>query len=702
MTARRAFALTAAITLAASQATARGQEVSLSDLLQRIGRYASSVQVRLADVVAEERYVQDVTYRNLPPNRVAANTHRELRSDFLLIRTTGNDGYTAFRDVFEVDGRAVRDRQDRLSKLFLNPSPSAAAQIGQIARESARYNIGNVERTINTPTLPLQVLATANQARFRFVRARTSAAALMPRSAIAADTVIDFDETARPTLIRTPGGLDLPVRGRVWADAASGRVAMTELVMEDQTLRATIDVSYRWDDRLELMVPGDMRERYDVRRDGAVILGSAVYANVRQFRVGTDERLGAAAPDAIEPPAPAAAAPPPSAPTLSSVPLAPRVDEPPSFRTRAEVVLVDVVVTDRARRAVAGLDAKDFIVKEDGRPQSIVSFEAFGGAVGRPSVARAVPPDAPLASDTFHAPDASTVVLVDDIHLTPDQAARLRPALHGLLITIGTRTRTVMLVSPASNVSVGARSGSVSDLSTAIDRIAGHRVDEHTNFPIADAEALAIARRDLPTIAQVAARFRRFNPELSQDQAEAVAIEQATQVAHDARSRRDQLYDVALASLDWLAAQPGRHGLIVVSGGFAADPDDAKYHDVVTRSLYANAPIDVLDARGLSGFDRYHDVEFSPLLSRSTNDGPFGRFEAAEGTLGMAIDTGGIAVANRNDMTRGLDELLDSMTTYYLLAYRAPAQVKPGYRRIKVEVRVKGLRVRARTGYFSP
>ena len=83
---------------------------------------------------------------------------RELRSDFLLVRPEGEDHYFEFRDVFEVDGRPVRDREERLSRLFLDRSGASSRQIQEITNESARYNIGSVERTLNTPTLALLLL----------------------------------------------------------------------------------------------------------------------------------------------------------------------------------------------------------------------------------------------------------------------------------------------------------------------------------------------------------------------------------------------------------------------------------------------------------------------------------------------------------------------------------------------------------------
>ena len=65
------------------------------------------------------------------------------------------------------DGKPVRDRQQRLTSAswMARPRPSG---IQRIIDESARYNIGTIERNVNTPTLPLLFLEPANQRRFRF------------------------------------------------------------------------------------------------------------------------------------------------------------------------------------------------------------------------------------------------------------------------------------------------------------------------------------------------------------------------------------------------------------------------------------------------------------------------------------------------------------------------------------------------------
>ena len=52
----------------------------------------------------------------------------------------------------------------------------------------------------------------------------------------------------------------------------------------------------------------------------------------------------------------------------------------PVFRTTSRLVLLDVVVTDKAGRAVRGLTKEDFTVLEDGVMQPVLSFEASGTA----------------------------------------------------------------------------------------------------------------------------------------------------------------------------------------------------------------------------------------------------------------------------------------------------------------------------------
>jgi hypothetical protein len=303
----------AGLAIVTAPRTVRAEEPSLATVMQRASAYVVEFQRQLSSIVAEEVYVQEIIQQ---PERFVNGSHRELRSDLLLIRPAGADRYVEFRDVFAVDGNPVRDRQDRLTGLFLESSPSASQQIQRIIAESARYNIGNITRTVNTPTLALSFLAPDSQSRFRFRRAARNAPANArpagPNEGASGTFrvstevwVVEYQETQPHTLIRTQNGKDLPARGRFWIEPATGRVLLSELIAQDHSVRATIDVSYQSEPLLGFLVPIEMRERYVGRAstllgDATVIDGNATYGRFRQFQVHTSEHVGLPAQNRIE------------------------------------------------------------------------------------------------------------------------------------------------------------------------------------------------------------------------------------------------------------------------------------------------------------------------------------------------------------------------------------------------------------------
>jgi hypothetical protein len=93
-------------------------------------------------------------------------------------------------------------------------------------------------------------------------------------------------------MIRTTALRDLPARGRFWIEPATGRVLMSELILQNRFLRATINVNYDSVPMFGLVAPIEMRERYDRLRDKSTIDGFATYGRFRQFQVKVDEKLG--------------------------------------------------------------------------------------------------------------------------------------------------------------------------------------------------------------------------------------------------------------------------------------------------------------------------------------------------------------------------------------------------------------------------
>lgn len=279
------------------------QEPPLSAVLARAASYVADFERQLSGIVAEESYVQNATrVRPMIGTRFPRQEaqHRELKSDLLLVRPAGADRYIEFRDVFEVDGTRVRDRQERLTALFLAGSSSADQQMELIVKESARYNIGNIERTINMPTLPLSFLTRDMQPRFKFTRApdskpsvaRAETSGAPPNFTVSTEMwVIAYQEVQRPTVIRTTAGRNLPSRGRFWIDPRTGRIVMSELVAANAQVRGVVDVSYQSESVVGFSVPIEMRERYDGLIDGSLIEGTAAYGKFRQFQVTVQEDI---------------------------------------------------------------------------------------------------------------------------------------------------------------------------------------------------------------------------------------------------------------------------------------------------------------------------------------------------------------------------------------------------------------------------
>jgi hypothetical protein len=261
---------------------AGAQPVTVEEVLTKAATYVQTFVGRFANVVAEERYLQET----MSTSTTRAGARRELKSDFLLVQLPGSPMFMPFRDVFEVDGSLVRDREQRVAKLLLEQSPGALQRANQIAQESARYNLdsNNIKRTMNDPLFAIGFLQPENQIRFRYEldgRDRSSGTNIW---------IVKYREQSRPTFIKGAYDKDMPARGRYWIDASDGRVVKTELVLEDYAISATLTTEFTLDDRFRIDVPVRMNERYRLTT-GREVSGVATYGRFRRFDVSTDEAI---------------------------------------------------------------------------------------------------------------------------------------------------------------------------------------------------------------------------------------------------------------------------------------------------------------------------------------------------------------------------------------------------------------------------
>jgi hypothetical protein len=296
MTARRMVSAMAVAALALplavrAAAPAQSQQPQLAEVLKRAAAYVERFHSQLAEIVAEEAYEQVVYNSARYHNPVLANeVRRTLRSDLMLVKPSNVDRYVELRDVFEVDGEAVRDRRNRIAALWRTGSAESSTRLDAILAESARYNIGGIQRNINTPLMPLMFLNTY-QARFSFRHIAKSRPVFGSGDATDTSGVfrvrtemwnIEFEEKRGNTIIKRPNGGNLRSRGRFWVDPDTGAVLISELIVDGGGVLAKVTVSYQSEPLMGFLVPVEMRESYE-RRD-EVITGHAVYGKFRLLK----------------------------------------------------------------------------------------------------------------------------------------------------------------------------------------------------------------------------------------------------------------------------------------------------------------------------------------------------------------------------------------------------------------------------------
>ena len=254
-------------------------------------RYVQNYEQQFALLISEEHYVQELQRPPNPGDNVSrtnpgggmraggAVSTQVFKSDFLLVQLgMDGEGWMPFRDTFEVKGKKVRDRNDRLLKLFLENDKRSFEKAAEFNENSNKNHLGNVARTINIPTLGMMLLHPRVNERFEFTDGgEDTLNGRVLRKAI-------YREAARPTLIKTTRGRDLALTGTIWIDPFTGAVVKTEMNAADPTVRCQITVTFRRDEALELWVPEKMEEYYKANLAVDDILATATYSNVRKYR----------------------------------------------------------------------------------------------------------------------------------------------------------------------------------------------------------------------------------------------------------------------------------------------------------------------------------------------------------------------------------------------------------------------------------
>jgi VWFA-related protein len=388
-------------------------------------------------------------------------------------------------------------------------------------------------------------------------------------------------------------------------------------------------------------------------------------------------------------------------------------EEAATFKARVNLVMVPVVVRDKAGRVIGNLKQEDFQLFDRGKPQFISRFsiEKSGGA-GTMGGKSAKPPkaegeDAPLAM-----PERFVAYLFDDIHLAFADLARSRDAAWQ---HIGTSLRSVdrAAIYTTSGRTIAEFTDDKDKLHETLMQLFPHPINTRgtqdcpdVTYYMADMiqnkndsslltalvqETIVCAGLD-PTMANVAENMVR-----------GAASRELAVGDQESRLTLGLLRDVVRR----MGALPGQRSIVLVSPGFIFPQLEQEVTDVMDRAVRANVTISTLDARGLwvdSGYD----------ATRATYDATATRIKAqyqhendtANGDVlaTFALGTGGNFFQNNNDLAEGFRKVAAVPEYIYLLGF-SPQNLKldGSFHGLKVTLKgAVGLTASARKGYYAP
>jgi VWFA-related protein len=385
-----------------------------------------------------------------------------------------------------------------------------------------------------------------------------------------------------------------------------------------------------------------------------------------------------------------------------------------------EFVRLDVVVTDKGGRPLTGLAREDFAVFEDGQLQTLAQFEAYSRrlpgmppAPSTPAVAVAAAAEGPARPR----PPRYLVLAVDDFHIEFGNLIRAQKAL----------TRFVEEdVGPEDRVALVTMSGVVSqDLTTdravlrqAISRITPRARGGWMGVPyISEYQAELIERGDRDALGVAVDEILRERPMNPNPQAEARQKARAIfeESVYNARATLGTLENL----IRNMSRLPGRKVLFLVSDGFlvglaASGGLGYDIRSITDAGTRAGVVVYSLETRGLTtqmhgggvmaASTRRPGMTDAMMYSRVFSMERQSEEATRDAMHALAADTGGFLVQNANDLHAGLKRMLDDTETYYVLAYEPTNTKRDGaFRRIEVRLPGhRGVRVRARAGYFAP
>lgn len=372
------------------------------------------------------------------------------------------------------------------------------------------------------------------------------------------------------------------------------------------------------------------------------------------------------------------------------------------------------MVFDKQGRFVDGLTKENFELRIDGKLRPIQSFEKITAGSDEESQlaaargATTVNPKRPVPLDRGRI----VFFYLDDFHMDlPGLVAAKKVITTFIDKQMGQNDQAAIA---SATGQLGFLQQLTTDrlvLRTALERLTprAYSVRDLDRPPMSEYEALLIDRGDRQVVEFFITETMRQNPGVSRNVAEQIVRGRAqTMLAQSGRINLNTLS--GLESLVRSARNlPGRKVVFFLSGGFLVEnrrgDSLTKLRDVTSAAAKSGVVIYSMDTRGLVATlqDASTEQAFDPGGQLIT--AKHGELPATQDALNaLAVDTGGKAIFNTNDLTRGIAPAIKETSTYYLIAWKPDADSEKQKRFRELEVKLVGrsdLTVRVRKGFFD-
>lgn len=381
------------------------------------------------------------------------------------------------------------------------------------------------------------------------------------------------------------------------------------------------------------------------------------------------------------------------------------------IRIFTELRQTDAMVFDSKGKFVDGLKREDFELRIDGKPTPITFFERVEAGAGNEeaqwlSAREQRTPKEPAPTSYGR----KVLFFVDDIHLSPTSIVQARSLISKYIEQEQTENDEAQIVSASGRVGFFQQlTDNKVVLRHALERLTHYqRTGKDYDHPtMSQYQAFQIDRGDTVTLEYFVDALLKQNRLLTRP----VATELVRNRAANLMRQASQWVLKTLNTLDQLvrdsAGVPGRKVLFFISDGFLIDSNYSDMSNAV-RTLASSAAragvvIYSIDARGLA----------VTLVDDGTGADPTGRLlRSSQGEVfafqdplnSLAVDSGGRALFNSNDLYAAVDRGLQETSFYYLLGWspERSGDSPTKFRRLELAiVNQPELTVRVRKGAFN-